>query len=79
MINKTINKIESLNSTDTIRIGALPNLITYFLPKYVDKFQSMNHEVFIEVMDTNSKLIDSLNNNLFNIVFVSDNNLLDYF
>lgn len=72
MINETINKIEGFSSANTIRIGALPNLITYFLPKYVDKFKSMNHEVFIDSIDTNSELIASLNDNLFNIVFVSD-------
>lgn len=72
MINETINKIEEFSSENTIRIGALPNLITYFLPKYVDKFKSMNHEVFIEAMDTNSELIASLDDNLFNIVFISD-------
>ncbi|WP_297424757.1 LysR family transcriptional regulator [Clostridium sp.] len=72
MINETINKIDGFNNENTIRIGALPNLITYFLPKYVDKFKSMNYEVFIEAMDTNSELIASLDDNLFNIVFVSD-------
>lgn len=72
MINETIDKIQEFSSENTIRIGALPNLITYFLPKYVDKFKSMNHQVFIDAMDTNSSLIDSLDNNLFNIVFVSD-------
>lgn len=72
MINETINKIEGFSSNNTIRIGALPNLITHFLPKYVNKFKSMNHEVFIEAMNTNSKLIASLDDNLFNIVFISD-------
>ncbi|MVX63503.1 LysR family transcriptional regulator [Clostridium chromiireducens] len=72
MINETIDKIEGFRNGNTIRIGALPNLITYFLPRYIDKFKSMNHEVFIESMDTNSKLIASLDDNLFNIVFVSD-------
>ncbi len=72
MINETINKIEGFSSENTIRIGALPNLITYFLPKYVEKFRGMNHEVFIEAMDTNNKLIASLDDNLFNIVFISD-------
>lgn len=72
MINETINKIEKFNSGTTIKIGALPNLITYFLPKYVDKFKSMNYEVFIEKINTNSELISNLNDNLFNIVFVSD-------
>ncbi|EKQ56818.1 MULTISPECIES: LysR family transcriptional regulator [unclassified Clostridium] len=72
MINETINKIEGFNNENTIRIGALPNLITYFLPKYVDKFKNMNHEVSIEAMDTNSKLITGLDDNLFNIIFVSD-------
>lgn len=72
MITETITKIEGFNNTNIIRIGALPNLITYFLPKLVDKFKSMNHEVFIDAMDTNSKLITSLDDDLFNIVFVSD-------
>ncbi|GAA0075824.1 LysR family transcriptional regulator [Clostridium sp. CTA-5] len=72
MINETINKIQKFNSGNTIRIGALPNLITYFLSEYVDKFKSMNHEVFIDAMNTNNELITGLENNLFNIVFVSD-------
>jgi DNA-binding transcriptional LysR family regulator len=72
MINETINKIEKFSAATTFRIGALPNLITYFLPKYVDKFKNMNHEVFIDAMDTNSELIAGLRDNLFNIVFVSD-------
>jgi DNA-binding transcriptional LysR family regulator len=72
MINETINKIEGFSSGNTIRIGALPNLITYFLPKYVDKFKNMNYDVFMEAINTNSELISSLNDNLFNIVFVSD-------
>ena len=72
MINETINKIQKFNSENTIRIGALPNLITYFLPKYVDKFKSMNHEVFIDAINTNNELITGLDDNLFNIVFVSD-------
>lgn len=72
MINETINKIERFSDENTIRIGALPNLITYFLPKYVDKFKSMDHDVFIEAMATNSELIASLDDNVFNIVFVSD-------
>jgi DNA-binding transcriptional LysR family regulator len=72
MINDTINKVEGFSSGNAIRIGALPNLITYFLPKYIDKFKSMNHEVFIEAMNKNSELIAGLDDNLFNIVFVSD-------
>ncbi len=72
MINETINKVEGFSDENTIRIGALPNLITYFLPKYVDKFKSMDHDVFIEAMDTNSELLANLDDNVFNIVFVSD-------
>lgn len=72
MVNETINKIQKFNGENTIRIGALPNLITYFLSKYVDKFKSMNHEVFIDAMNTNNELITGLEDNLFNIVFVSD-------
>ncbi len=72
MINETINKVEGFSDENTIKIGALPNLITYYLPKYVDKFKSMDHDVFIEAMDTNSELIASLDDNVFNIVFVSD-------
>lgn len=72
MINETINKIEGFSNKNVIKIGALPNLITYFLPKYVDKFKSINHEVFIDAMSTNNELITSLNDNLFDIVFISD-------
>lgn len=72
MINETITKIEGFSYGNIIRVGSLPNLITYFLPKYIDKFKSLNYEVFIDSLDTNSKLIDSLDNDLFNIVFVSD-------
>ncbi|OOM74602.1 LysR family transcriptional regulator [Clostridium sp. BL-8] len=72
MINETINKVEGFSDENTIRIGALPNLITYFLPKYVDKFKSIDHDVFIEAMDTNSELLANLDDNVFNIVFVSD-------
>lgn len=72
MINETINRIEGFSNKDVIKIGALPNLITYFLPKYVDKFKCMKHEVFIDAMSTNNELISSLNDNLFDIVFISD-------
>ena len=72
MVNETINKIQKFNSENTIRIGALPNLITYFLPRYVDKFKSMNHDVFMDAISTNNELITGLEDNLFNIVFVSD-------
>ncbi|GLC30288.1 LysR family transcriptional regulator [Clostridium omnivorum] len=72
MINETINSIEGFSNKDVIKIGALPNLITYFLPKYVDKFKCMKHEVFIDAMSTNNELISSLNDNLFDIVFISD-------
>lgn len=72
MINETINRIEGFSSKNIIKIGALPNLITYFLPRYVDKFKSMKHEVFIDAMSTNNELISSLNDNLFDIVFISD-------
>lgn len=72
MINETINRIEGFSNKDVIKIGALPNLITYFLPRYVDKFKSINHEVFIDAMSTNNELISSLNDNLFDIVFISD-------
>lgn len=72
MINETINKIEGFDNENTIKIGALQNLITYFLPEYVDKFKKANHEVFIDAMNTNNELITSLEDNLFNIIFVSD-------
>lgn len=72
MIDETINSIEGFSNENAIRIGALPNLITYFLPKYVDKFKNMNYDVSMEAMNTNSELISSLDDNLFNIVFVSD-------
>ena len=72
MMEETITGVRCFGSKDTIRIGGLPNLITYFLPKYVDKIKQMNHEVFIEAMDTNAKLIRNLENDFFNIVFVSD-------
>lgn len=68
----TSTKIEGFSNGNIIRVGSLPNLITYFLPKYIDKFKSLDHEVFIDSLDTNSELIASLDNDLFNIVFVSD-------
>lgn len=72
MLDETINEIESFGEGNNIRIGGLQNLITYFLPKYVDKFKKMRYEVSIEAMDTNAQLVDSLENDFFNLVFISD-------
>lgn len=72
MLNETITGVRCFGGKDTIRIGGLPNLITYFLPKYINKIKHMDYEVFIEAMDTNTQLIRSLEDDFFNIVFVSD-------
>lgn len=72
MLNETITGVRCFGGKDTIRIGGLSNLITYFLPKYVNKIKHMDYEVFIEAMDTNTQLIRSLEDDFFNIVFVSD-------
>jgi len=72
MMDETITGVTCFGSKDTIRIGGLSNLITYFLPKYVNKIKHMNYEVFIEAMNTNVQLIRNLENDFFNIVFISD-------
>ncbi|MFT8315275.1 MAG: LysR family transcriptional regulator [Clostridium sp.] len=72
MLNETITGVRCFGGKDTIRIGGLSNLITYFLPKYINKIKHMDYEVFIEAMDTNTQLIRSLEDDFFNIVFVSD-------
>lgn len=72
MIKDTVNNIEGFSNGKTIRIGALPNLITYFLPDYVDKLKNMNYGIFMEAMNTNDELISSLSDDIFNIVFISD-------
>lgn len=72
MLNDTINGVKCFGNQDSIRIGGLSNLITYFLPKYINKIKRMNYEVFIEAMDTNVQLINNLENDFFNIVFISD-------
>lgn len=71
-INETIKQIKSFDKENVIRIGGLPNLITYFLPKYIEKLKMMNYEVYIEAMHTNSQLINSVRNGFLNIAFVSD-------
>ncbi|AGK99143.1 LysR family transcriptional regulator [Clostridium pasteurianum] len=72
MLNETITGVRCFGGKDTIRIGGLSNLITYFMPKYVNKIKHMDYEVFIESMDTNAQLIRGLEDDFFNIVFVSD-------
>lgn len=72
MLNETITGVRCFGGKDTIRIGGLSNLITYFMPKYVNKIRHMDYEVFIESMDTNAQLIRGLEDDFFNIVFVSD-------
>lgn len=72
MLDETITGVSCFGGKDTIKIGGLANLITYFLPKYVNKIKQMDYEVFIEAMDTNTQLIRSLEDDFFNIVFVSD-------
>ena len=72
MLNETITGVRCFGGKDTMRIGGLSNLITYFMPKYVNKIKHMDYEVFIESMDTNAQLIRGLEDDFFNIVFVSD-------
>lgn len=72
MLNETITGVRCFGGKDTIRIGGLSNLITYFMPKYVNKIKHMDYEVFIESMDTNAQLIRGLEDDFFNIIFVSD-------
>ncbi|WP_196604461.1 LysR family transcriptional regulator [Pectinatus haikarae] len=71
--DRVIGQVQHLKKMNQVHIGGLANLVTYFLPQYMDNLRAGGHnQVIVDTCLSNRELVDGVENGKFDIVLLSN-------
>ncbi len=72
-INNIIDKVSHFNEVRQLHIGGLANLVTYFLPQFMDKLRANGqNQVIVDTRLSNEELVDGIENDIFDLALLSN-------
>jgi len=71
--DRTIDYVRNFEEVHQLRIGGLGNLVTYFLPRYIENLKANGqNKVIVDTCLSNRELVEGVENGKFDIVLLSN-------